>query len=45
MSIKLLINGPPPHRLLDDIEIVGNQRLRDGILKKTLAVESDADFH
>jgi hypothetical protein len=42
MSIKLLVDGAPPHRLLDYIEVVGNLRLRDGVLKKTLTVKSEA---
>jgi len=40
MTVKLLINGSPPHRLLDNVEVIGNLRLRYGILEKTLAVEA-----
>ena len=33
MSIKFLVDSAPPHRLLDHIKIVGNLRLRDGVLE------------
>lgn len=42
MSIKLLIDGAPPHWLLDHIEVVGNLRLRYRILKKSLTVKPEA---
>jgi hypothetical protein len=42
MSIKLLVDSAPPHWLLDYIEVVGNLRLRDGVLKKTLTIKSGA---
>jgi hypothetical protein len=38
MTVKLLVNDSPAHRILDDVKVIWHIDARDGVLEEIMAI-------